>query len=104
MADPNVLAGQMLTNDQQTLAFVERHASDKRRQRLASYYAPPLPNAYTEPQRYAALQSELMAGLVEAVEGMVSQPATAKRGPGRPRKVSQDASMDRAAGEAVAAD
>ena len=94
MADPNVLAGQMLTNDQQTLAFVERHASDERRQRLTSYYAPPLPNAYTEPQRYAALQSELMAGLVEAVEGMVSQP---KRGPGRPRKVSQDASMDRPA-------
>ena len=102
MADANSLAMMMYPNDRQTLGFIEKFGTEERNARITTYYRGAMPNAVKEPVRYAGLQSELMAGLVEIIEPLVNQP---KRGPGRPRKVSQDASMDRPADtEAVAAD
>ncbi len=96
MADANTLAIIALRAEQQALAVVERYGTQERSARINSYLASPHPFAGKELARHAALQAELLAGLAEIIEGMITANAeAAKPKRGRPRKeTSQDPDMD----------
>lgn len=98
MASTAAMAAMALTNTNMARTIVEAHGSDERRERIGMYF-PTTPSMTRDQVRYMAYQAELIAGLAEMYETLVSQPAAPKRGLGRPRKdqstpTSQDADME----------
>ncbi len=83
MASTAALGAQALTNAETALAVIKAYGSEERRQRIETYYQV-VPSPNQNPIAHAAFQSELIAGLAEMYEALVSQPATPKRG--RPKK------------------
>ncbi len=101
MASVGAIGQQAHTNMSIIREYVEAHASEERRQRIATYY-PVTPAPNRDPLRFDALLAELLAGVVEIMaeeRAANAEAAKPKRGPGRPRKdatepTSQDADMD----------